>query len=137
MFSATAQAPTISLLQELGSNTQVLIENNSFKGKSAIIWDTELIIWEATDKYGIDYDLFKNVINCECNLNKEHETCFGDAGRAFGRCQFWKSTFKANCEGNYRNEIDQIFCMAKMWSEGKQDEWSCYNDIIKTLGDRL
>lgn len=137
--SLAAQAPTIPLLQEEGSNTQLLIQNNSFKGKSATIWGLDLMVWEATEKYGIDYYLLRDCLNEECNFSKKHETCLGDRGLAFGRCQFHKPTWKANCVGDYRTatERDQIFCMAKMWSEGKQNEWSCYKKIMRTLGDRI
>ena len=124
--------PKTPLLREVGNNVPILIQNDSFKGKSAIIWGVEATIWEASEKYGVDYDLIKNVINCECQLDRKHETCIGDSGRAFGRCQFHKPTFLANCEGDYKSETDQIYCMAKMFSENKQGNWTCYP---KVLGD--
>ena len=129
------KSPKTPLLQEYDSNTQLLIQDNSFKGKSAIIRGTELIIWEASEKYGVRYDLIKNVINCECGLNKPHEKCWGDNSKAFGRCQFWRSTFNAYCEGDYYNETDQVNCMAKMFSEGEAHNWTCYTKLIRTLGD--
>ena len=101
-----------------------------------VIWGIEKELWEAADKYQIDYDFFKAVINCECNLKKDHEKCLGDKGLAFGRAQFHKSTFEANCLGDYKSERDQVFCAAKMISEGKGFNWSCFNKYL-VLADKL
>jgi hypothetical protein len=99
----------------------------------------DLVICEAADTYGIDYNLLRDCLNEECNFEKEHEACLGDRGLAFGRAQFHRITWESNCLGDYRTatERDQIFCMAKMWSEGKANLWSSYNRIIRTLGDKI
>ena len=95
-----------------------------------VIWGIEKELWEAADKYQIDYDFFKAVINCECNLKKDHEKCLGDKGLAFGRAQFHKSTFEAYCLGDYRSEKDQVFCAAEMISEDKGYHWSCFKKQV-------
>ena len=124
-------APTIPLLQE---GRLLLIEGNSLvSGQSGALQnDLESLIWEAADKYQIDYDFFKAVINCECNLKKDHEECLGDKGLAFGRAQFHKSTFEAYCVGDYKSERDQVFCAAEMISGGKGFNWSCFKKQILT-----
>ena len=112
----------------------ILIQGNSLvSGQSGALQnDLESLIWEATDKYQIDYDFFKAVINCECNLKKDHEKCLGDKGLAFGRAQFHKSTFEAYCVGDYKSERDQVFCAAEMISGGKGFNWSCFKKQILT-----
>ena len=124
LFPARVQAPNFY------QNEFVLVEENTLKGNNPIIWGVESLIWEAADKYQIDYDFFKAVINCECNLKKDHEKCLGDKGLAFGRAQFHKSTFEANCVGDYRSEKDQVFCAAEMISEDKGYHWSCFKKQV-------
>ena len=131
LFPAIAQSPTIPPLQE---GRLLLIEGNSLvSGQSGALQnDLESLIWEAAEKYGLDYDFFKAVINCECNLKKDHEKCLGDKGLAFGRAQFHKSTFEAYCVGDYKSERDQVFCAAEMISGGKGFNWSCFKKQILT-----
>ena len=127
------KAPKNPPLQEL-EGSLILIQGNSLvSGQSGALQnDLESLIWEAADKYQIDYDFFKAVINCECNLKKDHEKCLGDKGLAFGRAQFHKSTFEAYCVGDYKSERDQVFCAAEMISGGKGFNWSCFKKQILT-----
>jgi hypothetical protein len=134
-----ASAPTNPSFREINSDNQLWILNNSLEGKTLLLWGLDSVIWEAADKYGIDYNLLRTCLNDECNFAKEHETCIGDEGLAIGRAQFHRITWESNCVGDYRTatERDQIFCMANMWSEGKQEEWTCYRKLIRTLGDKI
>ena len=111
------KAPKNLPLQELEGRL-ILIQGNSLvrSHSGALQNDLERQLWEAAEKYGLDYDFFKAVINCECNLKKDHEKCLGDKGLAFGRAQFHKSTFEANCLGDYKSERDQVECMARLIS---------------------
>ena len=127
------KAPKNLPLQELEGRL-ILIQGNSLvrSHSGALQNDLERQLLEAADKYQIDYDFFKAVINCECNLKKDHEKCLGDKGLAFGRAQFHKSTFEANCVGDYKSERDQVFCAAEMISGGKGFNWSCFKKQILT-----
>ena len=133
MFPAIAQAPTIPPLQELDSNTQLLIENNSFKGNTPLIWGLELAIWEATAKYGLDYDLLYNLAKCESNLI--HEGQFGDKKLAYGIYQWhqgswnqYNKKFGLNLD-RYKLE-DQIEMTVLVIKDGGQQNWkNCWNKI--------
>jgi len=127
------KAPKNLPLQELEGRL-ILIQGNSLvrSHSGALQNDLERQLWEAAEKYGLDYDFFKAVINCECNLKKDHEKCLGDKGLAFGRAQFHKSTFEAYCVGDYKSERDQVFCAAEMISGGKGFNWSCFKKQILT-----
>ena len=127
------KAPKNLPFQEL-EGTLILLQGNSLvrSHSGALQNDLERQLWEAANKYGLDYDFFKVVINCECNLKKDHEKCLGDKGLAFGRAQFHKSTFEANCVGDYKSERDQVFCAAEMISGGKGFNWSCFKKQILT-----
>ena len=127
------KAPKNLPFQEL-EGSLILIQGNSLvrSQSGALQNDLERLIWEAADKYQIDYDFFKAVINCECNLKKDHEKCLGDKGLAFGRAQFHKSTFEANCLGDYKSERDQVECMARLISENKGFLWTCLFKMSKT-----
>ena len=132
------KAPSNLPFQEL-EGTLILLQGNSLvkSHSGALQNDLERQLWEAAEKYGLDYDFFKAVINCECNLKKDHEKCLGDKGLAFGRAQFHKSTFEANCVGDYKSERDQVECMARLISENKGFLWTCYRNYMKILGDKI
>ena len=131
------KAPKNLPLQELEVLNIVLIEENSLQANCGLLWGIKKQLWEAAEKYGLDYDFFKAVINCECNLKKDHEKCLGDKGLAFGRAQFHKSTFEAYCLGDYKSERDQVECMARLISENKGFLWTCYRNYMKILGDKI
>ena len=84
--------PTNPLFREVGINTQLLVENNSFKGNGAIIWGSEMLIAEVADKYQVDEDLLYNLAKCESGLI--HENKWGDNGRSFGLYQWQKASWK-------------------------------------------
>ena len=131
MIPQQVQAPNLPF-QGLKVSNIILIQRNSLQANSGLLWGIKKQLWEAADKYQIDYDFFKAVINCECNLKKDHEKCLGDKGLAFGRAQFHKSTFEAYCVGDYKSERDQVFCAAEMISGGKGFNWSCFKKQILT-----
>lgn len=91
---------------------------------------------DASDEYGIDYNMFYSLLNCECGFQKDNSECIGDSGRAFGRAQFWIDTFTSNCEGEYTSEKDQIYCAARMISQGEEHNWTCYRKVT-ILADRI
>ncbi len=136
--SLAIKSPKTPLLREYDSNTQLLIQGNSLKGKSAIIRGTELIIWEASEKYGVDYGILYNLAKCESGL--VHENKWGDNGRSFGIYQWqqasWKlynNKFGLSLE---RNKIeDQAELTAIVLKNGGWRNWfNCFNKY-KVLGD--
>ena len=134
--SSLATKIQISLpFREVDSN-YLLIDKTALKGNIGVLWGVEKLIAEVADTYSLDYTFYSKIIDCECGLNRTHESCIGDSGLAFGRLQFHKATFEENCDGSYTNEEDQIKCGAKMISEGKGKAWSCYSKLIKTLTDK-
>ena len=92
-----------------------------------IIWGTQAdvwsAIWEASNKYGISFDVLYSLAICESSLNPN---ATGDHSLAFGLFQFHKPTFDLYCEGSRYNMKDQSNCAAKMLSEGKEGHWTCY-----------
>uniref|UniRef100_A0A6M3Y432 Transglycosylase n=1 Tax=viral metagenome TaxID=1070528 RepID=A0A6M3Y432_9ZZZZ len=114
----------------------VLIEKTTLKPNVGVLWGTKALVWEASDKYGVDYDFLNYVFNCECNFNKPNEECLGDRGLAYGRAQFHKPTFKMYCGGDYYSEQDQIFCATRLFLEGKGYLWSCAKKF-QTLADKI
>ena len=122
----SVQSPSILPLQELDSNTQLLIENNSFKGKVAIIWGVESLIWEVADKYQIEYDLLYNLAICESGLKHEK---YGDNGRAYGLFQWWQSSWdmynkKFGTTLDRKNIDDQAEMTAKVLNIGGYKNWT-------------
>ena len=131
-------SPKIDLPQELGSNTQLLIENNSFKGKPAIIWgsesDTWSAIWEANHKYpNISFDLLYELGKCESGLKQNK---YGDSGKAYGIFQWWQSSWnlynkKFGTELDRNNVYHQAEMTARVLNEGGYRNWlNCFKRTV-------
>lgn len=125
LVPALAEAPNVPENKEVVSD--IVLEQKSFiKGNFSLKVGTETLLWHYASVYQIDYQFFKNLADCECDLRiTDHLQCKGDKGKALGRFQFWQSTFKEYCAGDYYNEEDQINCAAKMIKEGKCYLWTC------------
>ena len=105
-------------LPKIWASSGVLV---SFYNKA----DTIYLLEQAADKYGISKKRFINLAFCEASLNHDQ---WGDLDLkypTYGIFQFQKRTFNQYCEGNYKNESDQIFCAARLIKEGKKYLWSC------------
>ena len=126
-------APKIPPFQEEGNNTQLLIENNSFKGKTALIWGIERELWEVADKYSLEPNYLMKLAICESSLI--HENRWGDNGLSYGLFQWQKKSwdlynkkFGLNLD-RYKLE-DQIEMTALVINNGGQHNWkSCFNKI--------
>ena len=94
LLPVSVGAPKIPLFQE---GRLIFIEGNSLvSGQSGVFCnDLEGYLWEATDKYNVDYEKMWNLIQCESFWNPQAK---GDAGRAFGLLQFHLPTFEFYCD---------------------------------------
>lgn len=131
-----------ALAPENGVETSryIILQGNSFAGqRSAFRNDLEALLWEETQKWGVDYEKAWKLIQAESNWK---ESAVGDNGLAFGCLQFHKSTFetyKVYYEGlsllQYKSCADQIRLAVRMIADGKGSNWSLYKRIwnSKTL----
>lgn len=89
--------------------------------KVDILLDLEL----AAQKNGISIKRFINLAFCEASLNHNQ---WGDLYLkypVYGIFQFQERTFNQYCEGEWKNQNDQIECAARLIKEGKKYLWSC------------
>ena len=76
--------------------------------------------------YGVEKESYFKTIQCESGF--KHEGLYGDHGLAYGVAQFHLDTFKANCPDlDYTDMNDQLNCMAKMFTEHQQHQWTCFH----------
>ena len=128
-------APTIPLLQE---GRLLLIEGNSLvSGQSGALQnDLERLIWEAADKYGIDYDIMYFLAKCESGL--KHDNRYGDHNLAYGLYQWHQSSWnlynkKFGTNLDRKNIYDQAMMTARVLSIGGQKNWTnCFRKQILT-----
>jgi signal transduction histidine kinase len=80
-------------------------------------------ISEVAIKYGIEQSELMTTIKCESSFNA---LAVGDHGLAYGLAQFHESTFDRYCSGDYHSPKDQLVCMAQMWLNHGQSNWSCW-----------
>ena len=129
MWASIVQAPTNPQLD----GNLIVVNGNSIKGTNlpfypeiatygTFIGQDAVEISLVAEKYGISEYKFLNLLNEECNFVKSNEECIGDNGRAYGRAQFHIGTFNQYCEGDYKDEFDQIECCAQMWEMGIANE---------------
>lgn len=92
------------------------------------ILDYQYYLLDASRNYNISFhDLFR-VVKCESNWKK---TALGDSGKALGLAQYHKATFHRHAKFvdlewyDYTNPYHQLDLMARAWSLGMSDEWSC------------
>jgi hypothetical protein len=79
-----------------------------------------------TTKYGGNYEL---LYKCIVNESSWNENAKNPHSTASGISQFINSTWNENCEGDKHNGFDQLDCMVRMWSEGKQSQWECLKKL--------
>lgn len=126
--------------QELGINTQLLIENNSFKGQTGLFWGVQEVIWEMADKYEISYDLLYFLAKCESGLI--HENRWGDQGLSYGLYQWQKASWnlynkKFNLDLDIKNSKDQTELTALVIKNGGEHNWkNCFRKI-RILADKI
>lgn len=87
----------------------------------------KIALRQYSQQYGVDYDLLYEIVQCESSWN---DKAVGDNGKAYSLAQFHRPTFDRFCEGEYENPFNQLECMAKMFSEGLQDHWTCYYKVL-------
>lgn len=90
-----------------------------------------LIIEAAASKFGVDKDTLVNVAQCESGLQNlpPHWDVTGDA---YGEMQFHKETFYSNAKElglknpDITDPVQQAIVAAYMFSQHKEQEWTCY-----------
>ena len=132
MIPQQVQAPNLPF-QGLKVSNIILIQRNSLQANSGLLWGIKKQLWEATAKYGLDYDLLYNLAKCESNLI--HEGQFGDKKLAYGIYQWhqgswnqYNKKFGLNLD-RYKLE-DQIEMTVLVIKDGGQQNWkNCWNKI--------
>ena len=133
--NSIAKAPTIkasegNITSKTSSTVKAAVSIVEFSPIILTIAQIKQHIADVSQKYGLDYDQLSSVIQCE----SQFETAkYGDSGRAFGIAQFHKPTFDEYCSGNYYNPLDQLNCMAKMFSLGQAGQWSCFKKLYNQV----
>lgn len=74
-------------------------------------------------KYGLDYKTMYSVVLAESGFNLN---AYNEIGKSYGVGQFIKSTFLANCKGDYINPLHQITCMCQMFARGEYAQWDAW-----------
>jgi len=128
-------APKNLPFQEL-EGTLILIQGNSLvSGQSGALQnDLERLIWEAADKYGIDYDIMYFLAKCESGL--KHDNRYGDHNLAYGLYQWHQSSWnlynkKFGTNLDRKNIYDQAMMTARVLSIGGQKNWTnCFRKQI-------
>lgn len=114
-----------------------MIEGNSLIGLSTQFnSEVEKAIWEAAEKYGVDYQEMYDLAWCESRLNIEAK---GDSGKAYGLYQWHLDSWKSYA-GLFQKESgtylqrglwqDQVEMTAWVISRGETENWrNCYLKI--------
>lgn len=63
------------------------------------------------------------VITCESSWQTD---VFSKGNVSYGIAQYTVDTFKENCNGDYKDPLAQLDCMAKMFSEKMEGRWDCW-----------
>ena len=135
-FASSAYSPTIIPLER----NLVLTNENTLISISPPFLSRQYILGSRIDssinsrlislveKYSVSYEEMYFTLKGESGFN---EKAIGDNGLAFGIAQFHRPTFDRFCEGNYYNTNDQLECMARLFSEGKEYHWSAWKTLYK------
>jgi len=131
------KAPSNLPFQELEGRL-ILIQGNSLVSGQfgALQNDLESLIWEAADKYGIDYDIMYFLAKCESGL--KHDNRYGDHNLAYGLYQWHQSSWnlynkKFGTNLDRKNIYDQAMMTARVLSIGGQKNWTnCFRKQILT-----
>jgi len=114
-----------------------------YEANRAIIWGSEMMvwaaIWEAANKYNVDFDVLFQLAKCESSLNP---VVYGDSGFAYGLFQWHKSSWdlynkKFGTNLDRYNLEDQCEMTARvLLTDGGYRNWkNCFK--IKVLADTL
>jgi len=131
------KAPLNLPFQEL-EGSLILLQGNSLvrSHSGALQNDLERLIWEAADKYGIDYDIMYFLAKCESGL--KHDNRYGDHNLAYGLYQWHQSSWnlynkKFGTNLDRKNIYDQAMMTARVLSIGGQKNWTnCFRKQILT-----
>lgn len=81
---------------------------------------------DVSAKYGQDYDVMENVIQCESGFQTN---TFSRGEISYGVAQFTPPTFSEYCSGSYVDPYAQLSCMGKMFHDGLAARWDCYRQL--------
>ena len=75
------------------------------------------------NKYGVDANLMRAVINCE---SRNVETAIGDGGKSYGLVQIHLPSWPEITKEQAINPDFALDFMAKKFSENRENLWTCY-----------
>jgi len=114
--------PDASILEENGS--LVLFQGNSLVGR--FYWTPEKYLWEASIKYGVDYDLLLCLAQKESSFNS---LAIGDNGLAKGLFQIHTDKHSINDECAFDIKCSADWTAQKI-KEGKGYLWTTYKSCL-------
>lgn len=88
--------------------------------------DLMMIASSTASLYHLNQEHFLAVINCESHWEI---TAVGDKGLSHGLAQIYGPAHKEVTLEMSNDPFFSIAWMAKMWSEGKQNLWSCNREL--------
>jgi hypothetical protein len=90
-------------------------------------------IEQIAEKYGVDAEVMKTVIDCESSgsttIQSYHKRPDGSREQSYGLAQIYLPAHPTVTKEQATDPIFAIDFMAKQFSKGNQWMWSCYNDI--------
>ncbi len=109
------------------------MQKNTLRANSVLLNSTETIIWEASEKYNVDYDILYYLAICESGLKQNR---YGDSGLAYGIYQWHQSSWtlynkKFGTDLDRNGIEDQITMTAKVLAEKGYKNWAnCFKQQV-------
>jgi len=83
----------------------------------------DYLIEKAASKYGVSQAKMTRVLECESDLDPK---AVGDFGQSIGISQIHLPSHPEITRTQAEDMAFSIDWMAKAWSEGRADQWTCY-----------
>jgi hypothetical protein len=84
------------------------------------------IVEHFAAQYHVSAKKMLNTMQCESSLNV---SAVGDEGHSFGLAQIYLPAHKTITQAQAQNAVFASEFMAQEFSEGHQNEWTCYRQI--------
>lgn len=88
------------------------------------------LIYQASEKYGIDQDVLYNVLYCESTLNPNAQGDWSTTTKSYTSFGIAQIHLPSHPEITKDQALDPVFAIdwtAKQMSEGRSWQWTCWN----------